>query len=105
MDSIINPPFEQLGAKTGSVAQALEVGQNSAPISSHPSSPGIGSQSFPEPWKAYLLLKTTVDEGCTHPLAYMEKSKSAGFTHYQFLCYINIWFWGDPIVMYDFTNH
>lgn len=56
------------------------MGQNSAPISSHPSSPGIGSQSFPEPWKAYLLLKTTVDEGRTHSLAYMEKSKTAGFT-------------------------
>ena len=31
---------------------------------------------------------TAVDEGRTCPLAYMEKSKTAGFTHSQFLCYI-----------------
>jgi len=52
----------------GSVAQELlEVGQNSAPMRYAFSSPGIGSQSFPEPWKTYLLLKAAVDEGRPTP--------------------------------------
>ena len=83
----------------GSVAQDLEVGQNSAPMPSQVQelvpSPSLSTEK--------LTFLTAIDEGRTYPLAQWKSLKLLVLPTTSF--YVIFWFWGYPIVMYDFTNH
>lgn len=90
MDSIINPPFEQLGPRrevshknwkwAKIVLPCLLKSWNCFPV-------------LPWALKNLLTFKDCRRWGTHPPPGLMEKSKTAGFTHSQFLCYILVLGW------------